>query len=179
MNREQRQAALAAMAQHFVGVHEEGGNNRGPMVEKFQRAVDGAAQREPWCMAFVQYCLRAVDELAEMLGDKAKHVLPPSELTTFVYGHAPVWARIDAPELGAVVVWAKLGTGGELTTRGHCGIVAATVQAPAGMNLITIEGNTAPGDAGEQREGDGVYVRGRALGELPGFRRMGYLRPWL
>ena len=40
---------LVELAQEFVGVKESGGNNRGPLIEDFQRMVDGKAQGEPWC----------------------------------------------------------------------------------------------------------------------------------
>jgi hypothetical protein len=175
VNREERQAALALFSRAFYGVREEGGNNRGPMVEKFQKAVDGIAQGEPWCMAFVQFCLKWVDELAARLGDGARTVLPPSELTTFVFNHAPVWARIDTPEEGAVVVWTKLDADGKPTLRGHCGIVSKVLPDA----VLTIEGNTSAEWNADQRDGDGVFVRLRTRGEIPGFQRLGYLRPWL
>lgn len=38
------------MAQGYIGVHEQGGDNRGPEVEEFQRAVN-AKPGEPWCAA--------------------------------------------------------------------------------------------------------------------------------
>lgn len=43
-------------AEACVGIKESGGNNKGPMVELIQETIDGA-DREPWCMSFVQTCL--------------------------------------------------------------------------------------------------------------------------
>lgn len=40
---------LLEEARRWVGVREKGGNNRGPEVEKFQKAVDGRASGEAWC----------------------------------------------------------------------------------------------------------------------------------
>ena len=45
---------LIAVAGSYVGVREQGGNNRGPMVEKVLRSV-GMEPGQPWCAAFVHY----------------------------------------------------------------------------------------------------------------------------
>ena len=44
-------------AEACVGIREQGGNNKGPLVELMQKTVDGKAQAEAWCMAFVQSML--------------------------------------------------------------------------------------------------------------------------
>ena len=45
-------ALLIATAQAFVGLGEEGGDNRGQMVELFLTEV-GQPPGQPWCAAFV------------------------------------------------------------------------------------------------------------------------------
>src|SRR5919108_4036082 len=45
---------LIAAAGSLVGVREEGGNNRGPMIELFLRGVK-QPPGEPWCAAFVHH----------------------------------------------------------------------------------------------------------------------------
>lgn len=45
---------LVAAASAFIGVREEGGNNRGPMIERFLEKV-GHKEGQPWCAAFVYY----------------------------------------------------------------------------------------------------------------------------
>jgi hypothetical protein len=47
-------AFLIAAAGGYIGVREEGGNNRGQLVELFLRASD-AKPGQPWCAAFVHY----------------------------------------------------------------------------------------------------------------------------
>jgi len=47
-------AFLVAAANAFVGVSEQGGNNRGQMVEHFLRSVH-LAPGQPWCAAFVYH----------------------------------------------------------------------------------------------------------------------------
>jgi hypothetical protein len=156
-----RQRALAWLASQFDGVRESGGNNRGTLVERFQRAVDGKAEGEPWCLAFVMYCLDQVDELA---GSHA-HLLPRTEATQLLWNSARAELKTDGPEVGAIIVW-RSGPG-----RGHCGIVTGIV----GGNVETIEGNTGGGD---QRDGDGVFRKRRINGQIPGMQLLGYLRPW-
>jgi hypothetical protein len=50
--------------------------------------------------------------------------------------------------------------------QGHAGLVVSW----EGQAGITIEGNTGPGDAGDQREGGGVYLRKRMLSPGSAFR---------
>src|SRR3954465_14170703 len=51
---------LCFEAEKWIGVEEES-ENKGRAVEKFQRAVDGKASGEPWCAAFVQFCVMEVE----------------------------------------------------------------------------------------------------------------------
>ena len=45
---------LIAAATSFEGLREEGGNNRGLMIERFLRGV-GLHEGQPWCAAFVHH----------------------------------------------------------------------------------------------------------------------------
>lgn len=47
-------ALLVAAANAFIGVSEQGGDNRGPMVEQFLRGVN-LPPGQPWCAAFVHH----------------------------------------------------------------------------------------------------------------------------
>ncbi|MEI6790307.1 MAG: CHAP domain-containing protein, partial [Myxococcaceae bacterium] len=50
------------------------------LVTLFQRAAGGLANGEPWCMAFVQFCIQAVDTLvADCEGSTQKSLLFKSE----------------------------------------------------------------------------------------------------
>jgi hypothetical protein len=160
-----KQQTLAWLARMFDGVRETGGPNRGPLVERFQRAVDGKAQGEPWCAAFVQYLLQEVDRMPLHVSEPA-HVLPQTEATQPLWNTSPFHTRTDKPEVGAVVVWRKTpGTG-------HCGVVVSL----EGSTVVTVEGNTGTGD---QREGDGVCIKRRVNGQIPGMTLLGYLKPWV
>jgi len=58
---------LVEEALKWVGTMEKGGDNKGPEVEEFQKAVDGKAQKEPWCMAYVQFCIKKVEEKLSLI----------------------------------------------------------------------------------------------------------------
>lgn len=155
-----KQEMAAWFAEQFVGVHEEGGNNRGPIVERFQATI-GKAEREPWCISFVQYVLHEIDFVA----GGPHHKLPLTESSQKLWFNAPMECRVQVPEVGAVSVWRKA------PGQGHGGIVHVV----AGLDIITVEGNTGGGD---QREGDIVALKKRKGGQIPGMALLGYLRPW-
>jgi uncharacterized protein (TIGR02594 family) len=136
---------LVTEAKKYEGVHEVGGNNMGPDVQKFQKAVDGVAEGEAWCMAFVQYCIKQV-EAAQGI----KSAIFRSEHCLTTWQKSPISMRLAKPEAGCVVIW-QHGT----TSNGHTGFVMGT---DASGNLLTIEGNT---NLAGSSEGDGVYAKTR------------------
>jgi len=137
--------ALIVEAKKWVGVHEQGGNNKGKEVEIFQKAVDGQSSGEAWCMAFVQYCIKQTEAT---LGIKSK--IYRSEHCLTVWGKSPTTMRLTKPEVGCVVIW-QHGT----TSSGHTGFVTGV---DANGNLLTIEGNT---NGAGSRDGDGVFSKTR------------------
>jgi hypothetical protein len=158
---------LCGIASKLVGV-KESGKNKGKMVEEFQKAVDGKAQGEPWCMSFVQYCIKKTDEFGGISSwiFKTEHVLT-------CWNKSPKEARLSKPEVGAIVIW-NYYKNGKPTASGHTGIVEKIID---NKTMITIEGNTSDG-IGINREGDGVYRRKRLIGNSGSFVLLGYLKPW-
>lgn len=156
--------ALLDTAKSFLGVHEEGGNNHGAMVEEFQRAVDGKAAGEPWCMCFVQYCIREAERLSIVHSRIYR-----SESCLDVWEKSPANMRLTKPEPGAIAIWNRVGT-----RQGHTGIVVA-IRSPE--VYITIEGNTTNGQEIE-REGAGVWLKYRSVRATRLFRPMGWIRPF-
>lgn len=144
------------IAAREVGVREVG-RNRGPRVEEYQ-AIAGGLPGDPWCAAFVSACFWwASQELGE----------PTPFMPTM--GAQKLWRRALAhqryvePEPGRVFV---LDHGGGL---GHCGFVESIRADSSGVEMVTIEGNTAD-DGG--REGDGVY---RRIRRLPSPKLLGFV----
>lgn len=159
---------LIKLASSFVGVTESGGANKGPEVEMFQKAVDGKAVGEPWCCAFVQFCVKATDANVG-----TKNVLAQTEHCVTLWNQTPPEARLEMPIPGCLIVWEKHDQG-KPTGLGHVGIVTKVL---AGEFVQTIEGNTGAGP-GVEREGDGVYLRKRPLNPVGYMRIKGFLNPW-
>lgn len=155
---------LVEVARRFVGIHEEGGDNKGPDVERFQKAVDGKAAGEPWCMSFVQFCVLEVERRTGV-----KSNLFRSEHCLTVWNKSPKLMRRKRPEPGLIVIWNRVGT-----TLGHTGIVTA-IKSPDVYGCV--EGNTSKG-FGIEREGDGVYEKLRTWRGTQLFLPVGYLQPF-
>ncbi len=164
----QKQNTVAWLARKFVGAIETRPNG-GPMVEMFQRAVDGKSSAEPWCVGFAWFCVQAVDDLAVLLNGGAQNAaLYRTEWTIELYNKSPY--KYTDPAIGRVVVWQH-----EMNpNRGHCGIVVDRV----GDSIITVEANTSASENSDQRNGDGVWLKTRPNGNIAGFKRLGYLGAW-
>jgi hypothetical protein len=156
---------LILEAEKWVGIHEVGGNNRGPEVERFQKAVDGRAEAEAWCAAFVQFCMK---EVATRLS--ATQVAFPSEHCLTIWARTGKMHCNSSPKAGYLVVWKYDGT-----SNGHIGIVSRVIDE---FTIETIEGNTSPEDKTIVREGDGVYRRSRSTKRVGAMKLVGYICPF-
>lgn len=158
--------SLVAIAQLYVGVKENWGSNSGDYVNLFQEEVDGVAQREPWCMGFVQFCL---GENFRQNGYESG--LFRSEHCLTVFNNSKHLQVCEFPLYpGCIVIWQKNGT-----TQGHTGIIESVGEDGT---LYTIEGNTSDG-TGLNRDGDGVYRRTRSLPGTGNFTVVGILDPYM
>jgi len=170
-------ALLIETALSFVGKTEKGGDNCGPEVELFQKAVDGKAQRESWCLAFVQYCVKRTDVLYETKngGPNPASWLYQTEHCMTLWNHMLENARIQSLlHPGALILW-QYYKDGKATASGHVGIIKRLIDA---HSIETIEGNTGQGTAVE-REGDGVYIKTRRVLTPNGSMRVkGFLQVW-
>ena len=157
---------LVQIAKSYEGVSEIGGDNEGQQIEEFQRAVNGRASKEPWCMCFVQFCVqRAVKE------SKRSSQLYSSESVLEVWTKSSKFLRKSEPSPGLIVLW-QMGT----EPLGHCGIVLSTLN-PLTKTFQTIEGNTGVGPMIE-RNGDGVYEKLRNRNPKGTMRLLGFLDPF-
>lgn len=155
-------AIFMAAAQACEGVHNEGGNDRGPMVELFQSVV-GKPCRQPWCLDFVQGMLA----YAEARTGRAS-ALPATELCMAMWNQGKGYGAVFSPRPGDIILW-RFGA----TIEGHCGIILSSDS----LRYRTIEGNTS--DTQEiERLGDGVWRKNRARGGSKTFVELGFLRPF-
>lgn len=153
---------LLFWAKQYLGVQEIGGENKGPEVEMFQKAVDGKAQGEPWCMAFCQFLVKKVEAEFHIKSDLFR-----SESVWQTWQKTSASLRKTTVEPGDLICWNRAGT--EL---GHVGLYRRT--STLGVTE-TIEGNT--NQAGS-REGDGVYPWFGNWQQRKGFLTLGVLRPF-
>lgn len=165
---------LVFEALRWVGFTEQGGDNRGQVVEMFQKAVDGKAQGEPWCLAMVQFCVMMVDRQYDYIHQicSLPHSLFKTEHCLTLWNQTPIQQRRNHPEPGLVVVW-KHGN----SSSGHAGIVT---EITADGRFKTVEGNTGPSKGSEiVREGDGVYEKVRDREGSGSMKVLGFICPWL
>lgn len=173
---EQKMRALAWYARSWVGTTEQGGNNKGQIVETMQKLVDGVAVAQAWCAIFASFCVMRIDDLASAMAqaDLPRALLKSTDNTNTLFAQTPPEAHTDTPSPGCIVVWSKLGPDGKPVWEGHCGVVFDVRDDI----VMTVEGNTSQPADGDQREGDGVWLKARRNGDIPGFVRRGYLLPW-
>ncbi len=144
-------------------------SNRGTAVELFLAAVglapfqdeDGEWKSFPYCAAFASFCL-------DQAGDVALPLVRSAGARKFITGNSIRANEVQRGTVpiapGTLVIWkAKRDP---TDTKGHIGFVVEW----NGQEGITIEGNTGPGDEGDQRDGGGVYQRKRLLSPGSAFR---------
>lgn len=156
----QYNVAVLAEAHKWVGTKESGGNNHGTQVELFQKAVDGVAEGEPWCMAFIQFCVKQVEVELNI-----HSLIKRSEHCLTVFRNSPASLRSTEPQIGCIVIW-QHGT----SERGHTGIIHSVCDDGT---IITVEGNT---NADGSSDGDGVYIKKRHLKGDGDMHIVGYLK---
>ena len=162
----------AADAEANVGVHEEGGENRGRWIAIYLQEA-GLPAGEPWCAAFVIYRLRRA---AERVGRPLPADFPQSGECAAYKNWARkngVWmARSSRPQRGDLCLFYFPAR----RRVAHIGIVVKPLLSRA---FWTVEGNTGRegGGVGVIRDGDGVYRKLRHpenLGRFGGYVRLGF-----
>jgi lysozyme len=149
-------------ARSYIGAHEQGGDNRGPQVEKFQNVMNGAAG-ENWCMSFAQYCVKAAETATNQ-----KSRIARSESCMQVWNNSPRELRRSQPEPGSLVIWQRNNS-----SSGHVGIVE---KVNSDGTFTTIEGNTSS-SGGVKRNGEGVYRKTRSMkGGMGDLHLRGFLK---
>lgn len=135
---------LLSVAEGEIGVREES-RNSGKEIEKYWKATDypeGMENREPWCAAFVSWCVqRANSEVVLPRGRAAVHAW-------VVWGHATSRIVAAANALPGDVVCFVFS---------HIGIVKC---APSRGMIWSVDGNT---NRNGSREGDCVSLKKRSL----------------
>jgi hypothetical protein len=165
-------ALLIQEALRWVGTQEAGGDNKGQIIELFQRSVS-LTPGLPWCAAFVHYCLDRVKAQALALDMNA----PVSKIhrsghCLTIWNKTPLANRVDPIDVvpGDLMLWRVKGS-----DAGHMGIVLTNGHKGS---MSTVEANTSP-SVEVERNGDGVYIKNRLIGGYGTAEVLGWLRPWL
>lgn len=163
---------LMAECKRWIGTQEIG-TNSGQIVSLFQN-WDNSPDHLAWCMAFVQFCLKAVDNTYSFLSGTpgTLHNIVKSESCLFVWNNTKTPFHADFPTPGSIVIWQH----GD-SASGHTGIV---VQVLNDKEMLVVEGNTGKdkADGSVNREGDGVYLKKRSIHPTGSMKVKGYLLPW-
>lgn len=155
------QTHLVQVAGTQLGVAETS-RNRGPEIEKYWSATtypEGMDERQPWCAAFVAWCLR--EAVIRRYGSEAaapfRRCRSPRCFDWVDWAHSqPAVDVARSPRPGDICVY-KFS---------HIGIVSET---PGGADFLAIEGNT---DDSGGREGVEVAVRRRQVRQVQAFLRL-------
>lgn len=139
-----------------VGVRETS-ENQGEGIAKYWTATNygtGYAERQPWCAAFVCWCVQQSGIFSE--ADR------PKSAAAFKEGGFEKWARSKAPKVTLTTRPTKITTGDlVIFSFSHIGI--ATGDSDASGKFATIEGNTNPAGS---REGNGVWEKTRPISQV-------------
>lgn len=172
--RDQKRRMLVWLAETFaaMGLHEEGGNNRGPTVSFFQKLVDGRSVGEPWCLCFALGSVLLVDKAFNEIHQQT--LLDQTQLQKTEHCMT-LWRsserqRVRVPLPGCLAIWNKRGT-----EQGHAGIVLG--YDLANEMFSSAEGNTRAGP-GIERDGDTVKITPRSLVGFGNMQLMGFIDPW-
>ena len=150
---------VIAVASAFVGLREQGGNNRGLLIEMFLGGVKQLPGK-PWCAAFVHHV--GYWSHFDHAAGRSSWPLPPTA-SCYVLGEFALRRGVLLKEPMPGDVFLQYNS--ILRRFAHTGIVARVVaeRLTAGEKWYecqTIEGNTN-GDGA--RDGDGVFCKPRRL----------------
>jgi len=148
-------------AEDYLGIREQGGDNRGPAVEFFQKLGE-IRPGQPWCAAYVNACAEIACSKKNLVSPLEAIRLEGYVQAYYEYAVAQNWL-VDRPQAGDLfMVW----HGGTINRYAHIGIVAAATDE----GILSLEGNS--NDDGS-RNGIGVFQNLRAYSP-----RIVFADPW-
>jgi len=155
--------AVVDTAMQEVGVTEAPpGSNEGKRIEEYMGSVN-LGDGYSWCAGFVRW---AMDQAGV-----ERPTVRSAAATDYITGSSTDATRVlrgvEEVPAGALAIWRR----GD-TWRGHIGLVRRWNQACG----RTVEGNTSPGEAGPQRDGQGVWPRRRCINPGSYFRIVSFTR---
>lgn len=151
-------ARMVEIAKKQVGVVETPKNsNNGPMIREYQKAGK-AARFAPYCTSGIQWCFMTAQLQLRLEGiECAMPILLGKPAVISQLNYAKKYGKLceGMPALGSLIIWKS-----PLSFNGHVGIVIGILDE---FRYRTLEFNTSPTDAGDQRNGGGVYIKTRDI----------------
>lgn len=154
-------------AKKYGYVNETEGPNRSPEIDKFHDYV-GLPYGNPWCLMFVDYVqydalkpynLKPYTKTARV-SRLYQFALKNKYLYKVKFDKALLYGAQKA-EVGDILIFVSGASKQAMDNfNGHTGFI---IREKSPGKFRTIEGNTGPGSAGSQRDGDGVYERNRSI----------------
>lgn len=132
----------------------ETSKNQGPGIKKYWLSTtyeDGYENREPWCAAFVCWCVQQTNKFSESSRPK----------TPAAFGFES-WAD-DHPNLTRITKKPKGIAKGDIVVFTFSHVAIAASDSDSSGNFATVEGNT---NAAGAREGNGVFKKIRNVGSV-------------
>jgi len=158
----ERPAVVDSTIQEIGVTETPPGSNKGARIETYMASV-GLSDGYSWCAGLVRWAMDRAG--VERPGVRS------AAATDYVTGRSIDATRVlrgaKKVPAGALAIWRR----GD-TWRGHIGLVRRW-QQQCGQ---TVEGNTSPGDAGPQRDGQGVWPRERCIRPGSYFRIVAFTR---
>jgi len=168
------QDQVIANSAHYLDLREQTNNNDHPAIDKML-AYLGLPPRLSWCAAFVIWNYKEAGYKLPRQGrcSTLLRVCQVNELRYQVFDAEDVAMGVQRLQPGDIPIWAHGRINAARDFNGHTGIILGQRNR---TTFISREGNTMPSNAGDQREGGGVYDRQRGLGFGAAFRVVGFIR---
>jgi hypothetical protein len=157
----------------YLHVRELNNDNRGPEIDSWNRYL-GLPMGSPYCAAFGIWVYHESGHDLPKIGRCAFlwQKLKANGLRYKTFTAEDVSMGIEQVQAADIIIW-RSGSNVTENWNGHFGIARGTY----GRRIMpTREANTGPSNAGNQREGSGVFDRERGLGFGSTFRVVGFVR---
>jgi hypothetical protein len=169
MKQKELTALMTAEARRWLGVIEEG-QNSGQLINLMQQSV-GIEDGDSWCMAYIQFCLQAVQRQVKALSDAVTLSIPTSGHCLTVWGKTPSLYRYNEPRVGTIVIWQH----GD-TQNGHTGWVT---DVDGKGFFACLEGNTSKQGTNIDRNGGEVCYKKRHISGAGSMKVVGFIDPFI
>lgn len=151
---------MTIAAKPFVDVSEDG-ENKGEIIEMLQKTVDGKAQGEPYCLAFVMTVLAFVEKKLNMVS-----MLKSTEGCLDLWNTtSPHLKTTRFPLPGYIAIWQHGNT-----SKGHAGLVLRVTD----YYFKTIEANSWSPDGKSQ----GIHPHERLFDGDGSMKLLGFICPF-